>query len=95
MAGLLPAYILDASVYNVPNSNTGNPAQYRQFTLGDIHRFNVLFGAGIKYAAFKNIAFELSGSYGFTELVKDSYINQSNVNDNFKNIQAGVVFRLK
>jgi len=95
MAGLIPSYILDASVYNVPNSNSGNPALYRKFVLNDINRFNILFGAGLKYAAFKNIAFELSGSYGFTELVKDSYINQSNVNDNFKNIQAGVVFRLK
>lgn len=95
MAGLIPSYILDAAVYNVPNSNTGNPALYRKFTLNDIHRFNILFGAGIKYSPFKKIAFELSGNYGFTELVKNSYINQSNVNDNFKNIQAGMIFLLK
>ncbi len=95
MAGLIPSYILDAAVYNVPNSNTGNPALYRKFTLNDIHRFNILFGAGIKYSPVKKISFELSGNYGFTELVKNSYINQSSVNDNFKNIQAGVVFLLK
>ncbi len=95
MAGLVPSYIIDASVYNVPNSFTGDPTQYRRFTINDINRFNILFGAGVKYSPFKRVSFELSGSYGFTGLVKDSYINQSRVNDNFRNIQAGLVYRLR
>jgi hypothetical protein len=95
MAGLIPSYVTDATVYNVPNSFTGNPDQYRKFTMKDINRFNVLFGAGIKYAPFNRIAFELSGSYGFTSLVKNSYANKSRVNDNFKSIQMGIVFKLK
>jgi len=94
MVGLVPTYILNANVYNVPNSFTGDPAQYRQFTINDINRLNILFGAGIQYQASKRLSFELSGSYGFTGLVKDSYINQSRVNDNFRNIQAGLVYRL-
>ncbi len=95
MAGLVPSYIIDASVYNVPNSFTGDPTQYRRFTINDINRFNILFGAGVKYSPFKRISFELSGSYGFTGLVKDSYINQARVNDNFRNIQAGLIYRLR
>ena len=95
MAGLVPSYIIDASVYNVPGSFTGDPTQYRRFTINDINRFNILFGAGVKYSPFKRISFELSGSYGFTGLVKDSYINQARVNDNFRNIQAGLVYRIR
>ena len=95
MVGLVPTYIMDATVYNVPNSFTGDPSQYRRFTINDINRFNILFGAGVQYKAFKRLSFELSGSYGFTGLVKNSYINQSRVNDNFRNIQAGLVYRLR
>lgn len=95
MAGLIPSYVVDAAVYNVPGSFTGNPDQFRKFTMKDINRFNVLFGAGIKYAPLNRIAFELSGSYGFTSLVKNSYTNQSRVNDNFKSVQMGVVLKLK
>lgn len=95
MAGLVPSYILNATVYNVPNSFTGDPNAFRKFTMKDINRFNILFGAGIKYSPLQRVSFELSGSYGFTSLVKDSYKNKSRVNDNFKSIQAGVVFRLK
>ncbi|MBL0357890.1 MAG: outer membrane beta-barrel protein [Chitinophagaceae bacterium] len=95
MAGLIPTYVIDATVYNVPNSFNSDPNQFRKFTLKDINRFNILFGAGIKYSPLKRVAFELSGSYGFTTLVKNSYINKSRVNDNFKSIQAGVVFKLR
>jgi hypothetical protein len=95
MAGLVPTYVMDATVYNMPSSFTGNPDQFRKFTLKDINRFNVLFGAGLKYSPVQRISFEISGSYGFTSLVKSSYINQSRVNDNFKSIQAGVVLMLK
>jgi len=83
-------------VYNVPNAFTGsNPDQYRKFAENDLNRFNILFGAGLKYAPFSRMAFELSGSYGFTSMVKNSYMNQSRVNDNFKSIQVGVVYKLK
>lgn len=95
MAGLVPSYVINAEIYNVPNSFAGNPDPYRKFTLEDIHRFNVLFGAGLKYNVVKGIALELSGSYGLTGLVKDGYKNQSRVNDNFKSIQIGAAFRLK
>lgn len=95
MAGLIPSYVIDAAVYNVPGSFTGNPDQFRKFTMKDINRFNVLFGAGIKYAPINRVAFELSGSYGFTSLVKNSYTNQSRVNDNFKSVQMGVVLKLR
>ncbi len=94
-AGLIPTYVISATVYNVPNSFNGNPDQFRKFTLSDVNRLNLLFGAGLKYAPLRRVAIELSGSYGFTGLVKDSYTNQSRVNDNFKNIQAGLVFLLK
>lgn len=95
MVGLVPTYITHAEVYNVPDSYTGNPGEYRQFMLSDINRFNVLFGAGLKYSPTKWMALELSGSYGLTGMVKDGYKNQSRVNDNFKSIQLGVAFRLK
>jgi hypothetical protein len=95
MAGLVPSYVIDAEIYNVPNSFVGNPDPYRKFTIEDMNRFNVLFGAGIRYNVVKGIALELSGSYGLTGLVKDGYKNQSRVNDNFKSIQIGAAFRLK
>jgi hypothetical protein len=96
MVGLIPSYVIKATVYNVPNNFTGsNPDQYRKFAEYDLNRFNVLFGAGFKYAPLNRIAFELSGSYGFTSMVKNSYLNQSRVNDNFKSIQLGVVLKLK
>lgn len=95
MAGLVPSYVVNANIYNVPNSFNPNPEDYRKFGIKDINRFNILFGAGIKYAPLSRVAVEISGSYGFTGLVKDSYRNQSRVLDNFKSIQAGVVLKLK
>ena len=100
MIGLVPTYVTAAEVYNVPDSYIGDPNPYRKFTLEDINRFNVLFGAGIKYTPvnhepFNRLSFELSGSYGLTGLVKDGYKNLSRVNDNFKSIQLGVALRLK
>ncbi len=96
MAGLVPSYVLSADIYNLPDSYSGsNPETQRRFTIADMHRFNVLFGAGIKYSPYKWIALEVSGSYGLTGLVKNAYKNQSRVNDNFKSIQVGAAFRLK
>jgi len=95
MVGLVPTYITQAEVYNVPNSYIGDPDPYRKFGLNDINRFNVLFGAGLKYSPTNWIALELSGSYGLTGMVKDGYKNLSRVNDNFKSIQLGAAFRLK
>lgn len=95
MVGLVPTYITQAEVYNVPNSYIGDPDPYRKFGLDDINRFNVLFGAGLKYSPTNWIALELSGSYGLTGMVKDGYKNLSRVNDNFKSIQLGAAFRLK
>ncbi|MES2849345.1 MAG: hypothetical protein V4685_09835 [Bacteroidota bacterium] len=100
MIGLVPTYITAAEVYNVPDSYIGDPNPYRKFTLNDFNRFNLLFGAGLKYTPvtngpFNRLSFELSGSYSFTGLVKDGYKNWSRVNDNFKSIQLGVAFKLK
>jgi hypothetical protein len=100
MIGLVPTYITAAEVYNVPDSYIGDPNPYRKFTLNDLNRFNLLFGAGLKYTpvnngSFNRLSFELSGSYSFTGLVKDGYKNWSRVNDNFKSIQLGVAFKLK
>jgi len=95
MAGLVPTYITHAEVSNVPDSYVGNPDPLRRFTIQDLHRFNMLFGAGIKYSPVKWVSFEISGSYGLTGMVKDAYKNQSRVNDNFKSLQAGLAFRLK
>jgi len=95
MLGLVPTYITKAEVYNVPNSYIGDPDPYRKFDLDDINRFNLLFGAGLRYSPTKWVALELSGSYGLTGMVKDGYKNLSRVNDNFKSIQLGVAFRLK
>ena len=90
-AGLTPTYIINAGIYNVPNSFNGNVANYRKFTLDDLHRLNVLFTAGIGVKVTKNIELELKGNYGLTELVKNSYINQSSVNNNFKSAQVGII----
>ncbi len=100
MIGLIPTYITSAEVYNVPDSYVGDPNPYRKFTLKDFNRFNLLFGAGLRYTPVKNgpfsrLSFELNGSYSFTGVVKDGYKNWSRVNDNFKSIQFGVAFRLK
>lgn len=96
MIGLVPTYITQAEVYNVPDSYIGDPNPYRKFGLADINRFNLLFGAGIRYSPFNDwLSFELSGNYGLTGLVKDGYKNLSRVNDNFKSIQLGVALRLK
>ncbi len=100
MIGLVPTYITAAEVYNVPDSYIGDPNPYRKFTLNDFNRFNLLFGAGLKYTPvskgpFNRLSFELSGSYSFTGLVKDGYKNWSRVNDNFKSIQLGVAYKLK
>lgn len=100
MIGLVPTYITAAEVYNVSDSYIGDPNPYRKFTLNDFNRFNLLFGAGLKYTPvnngpFNRLSFELSGNYSFTGLVKDGYKNWSRVNDNFKSIQLGIAFRLK
>jgi len=93
MAGLVPSYVVDANIYILPNSLNGNQ-ETRHFSIDDVNRFNILFGAGIKYAVLPRVAVEVSGSYGFTGLVKDSYKNQSRIIDNFKSIQAGLVLKL-
>ncbi|MEP6673503.1 MAG: porin family protein [Ferruginibacter sp.] len=92
-AGLTPTYIVNAGIYNVPNSFTGNVVNYRKFTLEDLHRLNVLFTASIGVDITKNIELELKGNYGLTELVKNSYILQSSVNNNFKAAQVGIIFK--
>ena len=95
MAGLVPTYITDAVVSNEPDSYVGNPEPNRKFTIKDLNRLNMLFGAGIKYSPSSWVSLEISGSYGLTGMVKDAYRNQSRVNDNFKSLQAGLAFRLK
>jgi hypothetical protein len=95
LAGLVPLYILDAAIYNLPPSVSGNPTNFRKFTINDMKRLNVLFNTGIRYNLSPRIGVELSGSYGLTELVKNSYINQSSVNGNFKNVQLGIIVLLK
>ncbi len=92
-AGITPVYIIDASIVNVPGTFVGTVIPYRRFTLKDLNRVNVLFTAGIQYQLTKKLGLELRGNYGLTELVKNSYINQSNVNNNFKSLQAGLTFR--
>ena len=94
-AGLTPTYIVDAGIYNVPSSFTGSVANYRKFSLEDLHRLNVLFTAGIGVSVTKNIELELKGNYGLTELVKNSYINQSSVNNNFRSAQVGIIYTPK
>jgi hypothetical protein len=89
-AGVTPVYILNAAVTNVPNSFTGVIIPYRSFSLTDINRFNVLFTAGLQYNITPKIGVEVRGNYGLTELVKNSYLNQSNENNNFKAVQLGL-----
>jgi hypothetical protein len=92
-AGITPIYIIDADVVNVPGNFVGVVIPYRRFTLKDLNRFNVLFTAGVQYRFLPKWTVEIKGNYGLTELVKNSYINQSRVNDNFKAIQMGVSVR--
>ncbi len=94
-AGLTAVYILSANITNVPNSYVGNPADYRKFTLDDINRFNLLFSAGVNYKVSPRLAVEINGHFGLTDQVKDKFVNQSNVNDNMKSLQAGVVYKFK
>lgn len=95
IVGLTPVYILEAAVYNVPNAYTGNPALHRKFTIEDMRRLNVLFSAGFNYDLPGKFGLEITGSYGLTELVRDGYINQSNINGNFKNVQAALIYQFK
>ncbi len=94
-AGLTPVYILSAAIDNVPHTDSVYPGFYRRFTLQDINRLNVLFTAGARYQLLSRLSAEINGSYGLTELVKNSYINQSNVKSNFKKLQIGLVYKLK
>jgi Outer membrane protein beta-barrel domain len=93
-AGLTPVYITNASVTNVPNSFVGIVIPYRTFSLDDINRLNVLFTAGLHYTVNSKIGVEIRGNYGLTELVKNSYLNQSNENNNFKAVQLGLSWNL-
>jgi Outer membrane protein beta-barrel domain len=93
-AGLTPIYITNAAVTNVPNSFVGGVIPYRTFSLSDINRFNVLFTAGVQYNITPKIGVEIRGNYGLTELVKNSYLNQSNENNNFKALQLGLSWSL-
>jgi Outer membrane protein beta-barrel domain len=93
-AGLTPVYITNASVTNVPNSFVGVVIPYRTFSLDDINRFNVLFTAGVHYGISQKIGVEIRGNYGLTELVKNSYLNQSSENNNFKAVQLGLSWSL-
>ncbi len=93
-AGLTPIYITNAAVTNVPNSFVGVVIPYRSFSLNDINRFNVLFTAGVQYNITPTIGVEIRGNYGLTELVKNSYLNQSNENNNFKALQLGLSWNL-
>lgn len=93
-AGLTPIYILDAGIYNLPPSG-GNITQYRKFTLQDLHRLNLLFTAGLSVGFAKKFKVELKGNYGLTELVKNSYINQSHASNNFTSAQVGLIYNLR
>jgi hypothetical protein len=93
-AGITPVYILDAAIVNIPNSFGGNPTSFRTFTLNDINRLNVLFTAGLQMRLTQRLGLELKAHYGLTELVKNSYINQSGENNNFKSTQVGLLFML-
>ena len=94
-AGLTLVYILSAAIDNVPHADSVYPGSYRRFTLQDINRLNVLFTAGAGYLLLHRLTAEINGSYGLTELVKNSYINQSNVKSNFKKLQLGLIYKLK
>jgi Outer membrane protein beta-barrel domain len=89
-AGVTPIYITNAAITNVPNSFVGGVIPYRTFSLSDINRLNVLFTAGVQYNITPKIGVEIRGNYGLTELVKNSYLNQSNENNNFKALQLGL-----
>lgn len=93
-AGITPVYILNASIVNIPNGFGGNPSNYRTFTLKDINRLNVLFTAGLQLRLAPRLGLELKAHYGLTELVKNSYINQSGENNNFKSTQLGLLFMI-
>jgi hypothetical protein len=93
-AGLTPIYITNASVTNVPNSFVGIVIPYRTFSLDDINRLNVLFTAGVQYNITQKIGVEIRANYGLTELVRNSYLNQSNENNNFKAVQLGLSWSL-
>ncbi len=93
-AGVTPVYILDASIVNIPNSFGGNPSSFRTFTLKDINRLNVLFTAGLQLRLTQRLGIEFKAHYGLTELVKNSYINQSGENNNFKSTQVGLLFMI-
>ncbi len=94
-AGVTPTYIIAAGIYNVPNSFNGNAANYKKFTIDDLHRLNVLFTASVGVGITRRLEVELKANYGLTELVKNSYINQSSVNNNFKSAQVGIVYKIK
>jgi hypothetical protein len=93
-AGVTPIYITNAAITNVPNSFVGVVIPYRTFSLSDINRFNVLFTAGLQYNITPKIGVEIRGNYGLTELVKNSYLNQNNENNNFKALQLGLSWGL-
>ena len=94
-AGLMPVYVLDASFVNMPISDSSNPALYRRFTINDVNRLNVLFTTGARYKISPLLHAEINGTYGLTGLVKDSYINQSNLKGNFRSVQVGLVYSLR
>jgi hypothetical protein len=93
-AGITPVYIIDASIVNIPNGFGGNPTNFRTFTLKDINRLNVLFTAGLQLRLTQRLGIEFKAHYGLTELVKNSYINQSGENNNFKSTQVGLLFMI-
>lgn len=92
--GVIPVYLLDATVVNVANSFNGSVIPFRSFTLTDLNRFHALFSAGVQYRLAGRLSTEVKGNYGLTGLVKRSYINQSSENNNFKSIQVGLLFRI-
>ncbi|MFT3682524.1 MAG: porin family protein [Ferruginibacter sp.] len=94
-AGLMPVYVLSAAFHNVPVIDSSSPALYRRFELDDINRLNVLFSTSARYEFSQGLSAEITGCYGLTGLVKNSYINQSNLKGNFRSVQLGLVYRLK
>lgn len=94
-AGLMPVYVLDAAFVNMPAADSSNPALYRRFTMNDINRLNVLFTTSVRYKFSSLLQAEIGGTYGLTGLVKDSYINQSNLKGNFRSVQVGLVYSLR
>ncbi len=92
--GITPVYIMEANVVNVSNTFNGSVIPFRSFTLDDVNRFSVLFTPALQYRLTNKLSAEIRGNYGLTGLVKNSYINQSSENNNFKSLQVGVMFRL-